>query len=64
MITMGTSKQKGYNMLPENNDYKNLVEEIKSKVRQAQYSAMVKVNGEMIQLYWNIGKELNEQVQL
>ncbi len=50
-------------MLPENNDYKNLVEEIKSKVRQAQYSAMVKVNGEMILLYWNIGKELNEQVQ-
>ena len=39
-------------MLPENNDYKNLVEEIKSKVRQAQYSAMVKVNGEMILQYW------------
>lgn len=50
-------------MLPDSNDYKDLVEEIKSKVREAQYSAMVKVNGEMIQLYWNIGKELNEQVQ-
>ncbi|MDE6056283.1 MAG: PDDEXK nuclease domain-containing protein [Lachnospiraceae bacterium] len=50
-------------MLPEENDYKYLVEDIKNKVRQAQYSAMVKVNGEMIQLYWNIGKELNQQVR-
>lgn len=50
-------------MLPDNNDYKKLVEEIKNKVREAQYSAMVKVNGEMVQLYWNIGKELNQQVQ-
>lgn len=50
-------------MLPDNNDYKNLIEEIKNKVREAQYRAMVKVNSEMIQLYWSIGKELNEQVQ-
>lgn len=50
-------------MLPDNNDYKGLIEEIKSKVREAQYRAMVKANGEMIQLYWSIGKELNEQVQ-
>lgn len=38
-------------MLPDNNEYKDLLEEIKSKVREAQYRAMVKVNGEMIQLY-------------
>ncbi len=50
-------------MLPDNNEYKDLIEEIKSKVREAQYRAMVKVNGEMIQLYWSIGKELNEQVK-
>lgn len=50
-------------MLPDNNDYKDLIESIKSKVREAQYRAMVKVNSEMIQLYWNIGKELNEQVK-
>lgn len=50
-------------MLPDNNEYKDLIEEIKSKVREAQYGAMVKVNGEMIQLYWSIGKELNEQVK-
>lgn len=40
-------------MLPDNNDYKDLVEDIKSKVREAQYRAMVKANGEMIQLYWS-----------
>ena len=50
-------------MLPDNNDYKGLIEEIKRKVREAQYRAMVKANGEMIQLYWSIGRELNEQVQ-
>lgn len=50
-------------MLPDSNDYKELIENIKSKVREAQYRAMVKANGEMIQLYWSIGKELNEQVQ-
>lgn len=50
-------------MLPENNDYKELIESIKNKVREAQYRAMLKANGEMIQLYWNIGKELNEQVR-
>ena len=50
-------------MLPENNDYKELIENIKNKVREAQYRAMLKANGEMIQLYWNIGKELNEQVR-
>lgn len=49
--------------MPNNNECKDLIEEIKSEVREAQYRAMVKVNGEMIQLYWNIGKELNEQVQ-
>lgn len=50
-------------MLPDNNDCKGLIEEIKRKVREAQYRAMVKANGEMIQLYWSIGRELNEQVQ-
>jgi predicted nuclease of restriction endonuclease-like (RecB) superfamily len=50
-------------MLPDNNDYKDLIEDIKEKVREAQYRAMVKVNAEMIQLYWSIGKELNEQVR-
>lgn len=50
-------------MLPDNNDYKGLIEEIKRKVREAQYRAMVKANGEMIRLYWSIGRELNEQVQ-
>lgn len=50
-------------MLPNNNDYKDLIEDIKSKVRQAQYRAIVKANAEMIELYWTIGKMLNEQVK-
>lgn len=40
-----------------------MIEETKSKVWGDQYQTMVKVNGEMIRLYWSIGKELNEQVK-
>jgi predicted nuclease of restriction endonuclease-like (RecB) superfamily len=50
-------------MLPDNNEYKDLIEDIKEKVREAQYRAMVKANAEMIRLYLSIGKELNEQVK-
>ncbi len=50
-------------MLPNSNDYKDLVEDIKGKIRQAQYRAIVKANAEMIELYWSIGKTLNEQVK-
>lgn len=53
----------GVLMLPDGNDYRELIEDIKRQVREAQYRAVVKVNAEMIQLYWNIGKELNEQVK-
>ena len=48
-------------MLPDNDE--DLIESVKSKVREVQYCAMVKVNGMIFRLQWNIGKELNEQVQ-
>ncbi len=50
-------------MLLNSNDYKDLIEDIKGKIRQAQYRAIVKANAEMIELYWSIGKMLNEQVK-
>lgn len=50
-------------MLPDNNDYKDLIASIKSKVWKAQNRVLVEVNREMIYPYWNIGKELNGQVK-
>lgn len=40
-------------------DYKSFVTAIKSMVSQAQYEALKKVNKELIDLYWNIGKANN-----
>ncbi|MCE2929394.1 MAG: DUF1016 N-terminal domain-containing protein [Candidatus Caenarcaniphilales bacterium] len=40
-------------------DYKNCVKTIKSMVASAQYEALRKVNKELIELYWNIGKAIS-----
>lgn len=40
--------------LPE--DYMDFLESLKSRVRQAQTKAMLSVNRELIQLYWDIGR--------
>ena len=43
-----------------NNDYVNVVEEIKKQIRSAQHRAILNANKEMLILYWNIGKVINE----
>ena len=35
-----------------------ILEELKTKIRQAQYKAVISANKEMIFLYWNIGKTI------
>lgn len=42
--------------LPE--DYKNWLSVIKTKIRQSQLKAAVKVNYELLNLYWELGKEI------
>jgi len=42
-------------------NYKSFVETIKTMVSKAQYEALKKVNKELIELYWNIGKAINEK---
>ena len=44
----------------DNNDYVNVVEEIKKQIRSAQHRAILNANKEMLILYWNIGKIINE----
>jgi predicted nuclease of restriction endonuclease-like (RecB) superfamily len=41
----------------------HFVQEIKDKIKKAQYRALQKVNKEQIELYWNIGKTILERQQ-
>ncbi len=43
-----------------NNEYKKFINELKEKVRKSQLKAAVKVNYELLLLYWNLGKEIVE----
>ena len=43
-----------------NNNYVNVVEKIKKQIRSAQHRAILNANKEMLILYWNIGKVINE----
>ncbi|GHT41166.1 hypothetical protein FACS189437_07730 [Bacteroidia bacterium] len=41
----------------------SFINEIKAKIRQAQYEAMKAVNVQLISLYWEIGKSISEKQQ-
>lgn len=47
-------------MLTNSNEYLNIIESIKSEIKSAQYKAALNVNRELIMLYYNIGKIINE----
>ena len=41
--------------------YGSFIKEIKDLIYRRQYEAMKKVNTELIQLYWEIGEEIDRQ---
>lgn len=45
------------------NQYKNWIVELKQRIRQSQIKAALKVNEEMLRLYWEIGQEIVEKAQ-
>ena len=47
-------------MLINNNEYLDIVESIKLEIKSAQYKAAVSVKKELIMLYYNIGRIINE----
>ena len=47
-------------MLMNNNEYLDLVQNIKQEIQHAQYKAALSVNKELIGLYYNIGQLINE----
>jgi len=44
--------------IQDNGEFKDFVKEIKNRILSSQYEALKKVNKELIDLYWNIGKEI------
>ena len=40
--------------------YVTIIEDIKNQIRNAQHKAILNANKEMLILYWNIGKIINE----
>ena len=48
---------------PVPSDYTQVLEEIKKRVRAAQYEALKAVNRELIALYWDIGRIIVERQQ-
>ena len=41
--------------------YSDFIKEIKDLIYRRQYEAMKKVNAELLQLYWEMGEEINNQ---
>ena len=44
--------------IQNNNEFQTFVKEIKERILLSQYEALKKVNKELINLYWNIGKDI------
>ncbi|GHT34155.1 hypothetical protein AGMMS49574_21130 [Bacteroidia bacterium] len=42
----------------QNSDYKQWLSELKLHIRQSQIKAAVRVNTEMLELYWSIGADI------
>jgi hypothetical protein len=51
------------NELLLNNDYKNWLIELKSKIQHNQIKAALAVNSQLIQLYWDLGKQITFELK-
>ena len=45
-------------------DYAHLLKDIKAQIQQAQTRAMLAVNAELVRLYWDIGRMIDERQKL
>ena len=52
------------NRTSQNIEYTNWLNEIKQKIKSAQYRASLLVNSVLLELYWNIGKEVVEKQKI
>ncbi|MDR0232790.1 MAG: PDDEXK nuclease domain-containing protein [Dysgonamonadaceae bacterium] len=49
------------NNLKQNNEYKKWLTDIKKRIKQTQIKAAIKVNTELLRLYWDLGEEIVEK---
>ena len=49
------------NLIQVNKDYAAWLGELKARIRQSQIKAAVKVNTELLQLYWQLGSDIVEK---
>ncbi len=49
------------NELLNNHDYKNWLIELKSNIQHSQIKAALAVNSQLIQLYWDLGRQITEK---
>lgn len=49
------------NELLNNHDYKNWLIELKSNIQQSQIKTALAVNSQLIQLYWDLGRQITEK---
>jgi len=52
---------KGFVKMILKNEYKEFIQNIKSKIQSAQIKAHVKVNEEMLRLYWDMASMIVEK---
>ncbi len=54
---------KRHNMQPAliNNEYQQWIADLKQRIHRSQIKASLKVNAEMLQLYWKLGKDIAER---
>jgi len=55
------NKNKKYELKTENTAYIEIIDNIKQQIQAAQYKVVLGANRELIVLYWNIGKIINEK---
>ena len=51
----------GNRTLAGNSDFKNWVSRLKQDIRSAQFKAAIKVNTELLRLYWRMGADICEK---
>jgi len=49
------------NLISQDSVYKNWLKDLKNRFRQVQLKAIVKVNSELLNFYWELGKEITEK---
>lgn len=45
----------------KNPEYKNWISELKQQIQQSQIKAAIKVNSALIEMYWDLGREISEK---